>query len=269
MPADTRYKLADLLRVMARLRDPQRGCAWDLAQDFNSIVPSTLEEAYELAAAIEHGDHPHVAEELGDLLFQVVFYARLGEEQKLFDFPSIVSNLAEKLIRRHPHVFANGELEGVVVERLKMDAIAKSWEAIKRSERHARDQTSILADIPLALPAISRAQKLQERAASVGFDWPDYSGVLAKLEEEIAEYISARDESPQRQEEELGDILFTAVNLARHAGIDAEAALRHASTRFEQRFGYMERAARELDSELADHSAEELERLWRKAKYDA
>ncbi len=269
MPAESRYVLSDLLRVMARLRDPEHGCPWDLAQDFDTIVASTLEEAYELVAAIEHADFSHLQEELGDLLFQVIFYARLGEERALFDFHGIVDTLVTKLIRRHPHVFADGQLEGVVDARASVDAVKHSWEKIKREERVARRQASILADIPAALPALSRAQKLQKRAAGVGFDWPDMRGVLDKLEEEVAEFVAAGQEGQLRQEEELGDILFTCVNLARHAGVDAESALRRAASRFENRFNGMEQWAEESERSLADMDDVELESLWNRAKEQA
>jgi ATP diphosphatase len=266
VPAEASYTLSDLLRVMARLRDPEHGCAWDLAQDFDTIVPSTLEEAYELVSAIEHEDFPHLREELGDLLFQVIFYARLGEERSLFDFHSIVDTLAAKLIRRHPHVFADGELEGLVGAEVSVAGVAQNWEKIKREERLARRQESILADIPTALPALSRAQKLQKRAAGVGFDWPGMAGVLDKMQEEIAEFVASEQEGQARQEQELGDILFTCVNLARHTGVDAESALRRASTRFESRFNCMEELATQSGRSLDDMSDAELDSLWNQAK---
>lgn len=269
MPAEQDYDLRDLLRVMQRLRDPDTGCPWDLAQDFDTIVPSTLEEAYELVAAIEQKDFPHIAEELGDLLFQVIFYAQLGAERELFDFAEIVSILAGKLIRRHPHVFADGELEGVVRETSSVDAIKESWESIKREERLNRQETTLLADIPVALPSLPRAQKLQKRAAGVGFDWPDSAGVLRKLDEEIAEFVAATAQGPQRQEEEIGDILFTAVNLARHMGVDAESALRRANARFEQRFSCMEVKASELQLSIGELDAQVLDDLWEQAKRGA
>jgi ATP diphosphatase len=269
VPAEGSYVLSDLLRVMARLRDPEHGCPWDLAQDFDTIVPSTLEEAYELVAAIEHADFPHLQEELGDLLFQVIFYARLGEERTLFDFHGIVDTLVKKLIRRHPHVFADGKLEGVVESEASVDTVRQSWEKIKREERLARQQASILADIPTALPALSRAQKLQKRAAGVGFDWPDITGVLDKLDEEVGEFVSAGEEGLLRQEEELGDILFTCVNLARHTGVDAESALRRAASRFESRFNDMEQWADKSQRSLADMSEVELDSLWNRAKGQA
>lgn len=261
MPAET-YSLADLLRVMARLRDPEHGCPWDLQQDFASIVPSTLEEAYELAESIEHGDFDHVREELGDLMFQVVFYARLGEERGLFDFAQVVHTLVDKLVRRHPHVFAGGEIEGVVGADTSIAQVKQSWEAIKKEERARRAQTSVLDDIPVALPALSRAQKVQKRAANAGFDWPDSEGVMAKVAEELAELSEARDEGKARQEEELGDLMFTCVNLARHLGVDAEAALRRATGKFETRFNLMEQVLVQRGERVEDTPLETLDGIW-------
>src|SRR5690554_5209562 len=178
--AKVKYAMDDLLRVMQRLRDPQHGCPWDLQQDFRSIVPSTLEECYELAEAIERGDFVHLEEELGDLLFQVIFYAQLGREQELFDFDSVVDGLVQKLIRRHPHVFAGGEIEGIADRSAALEQVKESWETIKQEERDKRQEQGLLADIPLALPALPRAQKLQKRAARVNFDWPEAESVLLK-----------------------------------------------------------------------------------------
>ncbi len=260
------YSVADLLRVMQRLRDPEHGCPWDLAQDFHSIVPSTLEEAYELAAAIEAADFPHVEDELGDLLFQVVFYARLGQEREQFDFDSVVNNLVGKLLRRHPHVFAGGEIEGVVEDASTIPEVKQSWERIKQAERAGRRLDGALADVPLNLPALSRAQKLQKRAATVGFDWPELEGVLAKVREELQEVEEARQQGRERLEAEIGDLLFSCVNLARHAGMDAEAALRRASTRFEDRFSDMERQLRESGTSVSEADAAALDAAWESAK---
>ncbi len=262
------YTVADLLQVMQRLRDPECGCPWDLKQDFRSIVPSTLEECYELAAAIEHGDYPHVAEELGDVLFQVVFYARLGEEQDLFSFASIVDTLVDKLLRRHPHVFADGRIDGVVDQRVDVAQVKRSWEAIKQTERASRAQTGVLDDVPVALPALPRAQKLQKRAALVGFDWQDTGAVLAKVDEEVDELRAALDAGSDSEiAAEMGDVLFSCVNLARHLGLDAEAVLRQASTRFESRFRDMEATAAAAGRpDLAELTADELDQLWLAAK---
>lgn len=262
-----RYQLADLLRVMVRLRDPEHGCPWDIRQDFQSIVPSTLEECYELAQAIEQEDYPHVAEELGDVLFQVIFYARLGAERELFTFDTIVDTLVNKLVRRHPHVFAEGEIEGVVTQRSSVESVKASWEAIKREERKEKSQEGVLADVPVALPALPRAQKLQKRAAQVNFDWSDTNAVLSKLEEEIAELREAMAVG-QKEEiaEEMGDVLFSCVNLSRHLGLDAEASLRGASSKFERRFMAMEASAAAADTSLQALSAAELDALWEAAK---
>jgi len=261
------YSLADLLRVMARLRDPETGCPWDICQNFHSIVPSTLEECYELAEAIENGDFNEVADELGDVLFQVVFYAQLGSEQGLFNFDSVVTTLVTKLLRRHPHVFAGGEIEGIVHERSSVEEVKGTWEAIKRRERDARRQDGVLADIPYALPALPRAQKLQKRAAQVNFDWADAADVLLKLEEEVDELRQAMaQERPDQIREEMGDLLFTCVNLARHLGVDAEESLRRANRKFERRFGEMEAAASAQGAALSELSAERLDRLWRAVK---
>jgi ATP diphosphatase len=266
VPGSPRYSVVDLLRVMQRLRDPEHGCPWDLQQDFSTIVPSTLEEAYELVESIEHGDYPHVAEELGDLLFQVVFYAQMGQERGLFDFAHIVDTLVDKLVRRHPHVFADGRIEGVVEEDASVADVKESWEAIKREERAARRQTAVLDDIPLALPALSRAQKVQKRASTVGFDWSDPQGVFEKLSEELQELSAAREEGMARTEEELGDVMFTCVNLARHSGIDAEAALRRATARFEWRFRRVEERLLEQGRTIEEASPAELDRLWEEVK---
>ncbi|MFV0275934.1 MAG: nucleoside triphosphate pyrophosphohydrolase [Parahaliea sp.] len=261
------YTVEDLLRVMERLRDPAHGCPWDLRQDFRSIVPSTLEECYELAEAIEHADYPHVAEEVGDVLFQVIFYSQLGRERGLFSFSGVVHTLVDKLLRRHPHVFAGGEIEGVVDDRIAVVQVKDSWERIKQEERSAREQHGLLDDVPVALPALPRAQKLQKRAARVGFDWPDGSAVFAKLDEEAGELRAALAAGePAAVEEEIGDLLFTCVNLARHLGVDAETALRRASLKFEGRFRVMEAAVAERGQTLAELDSAGLEQLWERSK---
>lgn len=264
----TRYNIGDLLRVMQRLRDPEGGCPWDLQQDFRSLVPSTLEECYELASAIEHGDYPHVAEELGDVLFQVIFYAQLGAEQGLFSFSQIVDTLVEKLLRRHPHVFVDGDIEQRLDSRVSVVEVKYSWEAIKREERASRAQRGAMDDVPAALPALPRAQKLQKRAALVGFDWPDPQSVFAKLDEERAELeqaIAAGDAAAIA--DEMGDLLFTCVNLSRQLGLDAESTLRQASDKFEHRFRVMESAVAESGrGSLTALAGEELEALWVAAK---
>jgi ATP diphosphatase len=269
MPDKRRYTMTDLLRVMERLRDPDTGCPWDICQNFNTIVPSTLEECYELAEAIESGDGDDIADELGDVLFQVVFYAQLGREQALFDFDSVITTLVEKLLRRHPHVFAGGEIEGVVVDRSSVRDVKASWESIKQEERQSKRQEGALAGVPLALPALPRAQKLQKRAARVNFDWPGTPEVLVKLEEELGELRAAIDEGNiEAVREEMGDLLFTCVNLARHLDLDAEESLRRASRKFERRFERMETDAADAGERLSRMSEAQLDRLWRAAKAD-
>ena len=260
------YTLANLLRIVQRLRDPEHGCPWDLAQDFQSIVPSTLEECYELVAAIEAQDYPHLEDELGDVLFQVVFYAQLGRERGLFDFASVVHRLADKLLRRHPHVFADARIEGVPGDSGAAQ-VQERWEAIKAAERADRDQHGVLDDVPLALAALPRAQKLQRRAARVGFDWPDTRAVQRKLDEELLELREAlAADDPEAIAEEFGDLLFTLVNLGRHLQLDAETALRRASRKFEQRFRRMEAAARARGVGLDSLSDSALDELWEAAK---
>lgn len=261
------YTVENLLRIMQRLRDPNDGCPWDIAQSFQSIVPSTLEECYELAHAIESENYAHVAEELGDVLFQVVFYAQLGMEKNLFSFEQVVSVLSAKLLRRHPHVFADGEIEGRVSQTTDVEEVKRSWESIKRGERRQKSQHGILDDVPRALPALPRAQKVQKRAATVNFDWPDYEGSRAKIQEELLELDEAvRSQSIESIEDEMGDLLFSCVNASRHLGLDAEASLRRATTKFERRFQEMVRLAG-LDSLTLDElCSAELDSLWRRAK---
>jgi ATP diphosphatase len=264
---EVRYTTDDLLRVMQRLRDPKIGCPWDLEQDFKSIVPSTLEECYELVQAIEHEDYAHVAEELGDVLFQVIFYTQLGKEQNLFSFQTVVSKLVEKLIRRHPHVFDRGDIEGVTSHRTSVDEVRDSWESIKQRERNARNESGVLADIPLALPALSRAQKVQKRAAQVNFDWADAAAVVDKLQEELDEMRCAiAVQKAEEIREELGDVLFSCVNVARHFGLDAESCLRGATEKFEHRFRAIESFVEAEGGELSNLDQARYDQLWRQAK---
>jgi ATP diphosphatase len=264
---DLRYSLSDLLRVMQRLRDPETGCPWDVRQDFYSIIPSTLEECYELAQAIEDQDFDHIAEELGDVLFQVVFYTQLGSEKNLFSFDDVVQALVKKLIRRHPHVFARGEIEGVVFSRSSVEEIKRNWEDIKQLERDQKNQTGSLADVPLALPALPRAQKVQKRAAQVNFDWVNTQSVLDKVQEELDELREAMESGRAKDiKDEMGDIFFSFVNLARHLGLDAEETLRHSTSKFEQRFEKMEALVADDGGALAALSEKQLDQLWRQAK---
>lgn len=251
-----------LLDIMRALRDPATGCPWDLRQDFDSIVPFTIEETYELAAAIEANDPAQICDELGDVLFQVVFYAQIASERSLFDFADVASAISTKLLRRHPHVFGTQSGESVTEAEVK-----ERWEAIKEQERSLKNQNGILDDVPLALPSLSRAQKLQKRAAGVGFDWPDLVGVFGKVDEEIAELEEAVQQGDAGAiEDEVGDIFLAVVNLARHLRVDAEAAVRKANSRFESRFRLMELAAEADGSRLHDEEPTLLEQRWQNAK---
>ncbi len=266
------YELPDLLHLMARLRDPQHGCPWDLKQDFRSIVPYTLEEAYEVADAIERGDFEHLPGELGDLLFQVVYYSQLAREEGRFDFAQVVDAITRKLVRRHPHVFPDGDLYGALdTPRLDEAAIKERWEDIKAEERAekaaAPEQLSLLDDVPSTLPALSRAAKLQKRAAQVGFDWPEALPVLDKVREELDEVLEAMSENDGPAiVEELGDLLFAVVNLTRHLNTDPETALRAANAKFERRFRFIEQALRDAGRPIENCDLEELDALWGEAK---
>jgi len=258
--------LDELLGVMARLRDPEQGCPWDCQQDFRSIVPHTLEEAYEVADAIERGDRAAMRDELGDLLFQVVFYAQLGHEEGAFDFESIARGVTDKLIRRHPHVFGAHQETTAAGQRA-------TWEAIKAEERrNARggDQPdSALDDIPLALPALTRSRKLQSRAARVGFDWPDDAPVVAKIREELAEVEAAMAMTPADDAavaEEIGDLLLACVNLARRRGVDPEQALRAGNAKFERRFRGLEAILRDSGQRPEDVDFDTLESAYQRTK---
>ncbi len=268
------YKLDDLLHLMARLRDPQHGCPWDLRQDYASIVPHTLEEAYEVADAIARRDFPQLRDELGDLLFQVVYYSQLGREDGHFDFAQVVDGITRKLVRRHPHVFPDGDLHGPLdLPRLDEATIKRRWEEIKAEERAekaaAPEQLSLLDDVPAALPALSRAAKLQKRAANVGFDWADATPVVAKIQEELDEVREAMANGQAAQvAEEVGDLLFVMVNLARHLQVDAEDALRQANAKFEWRFRFIEEALKAQDRTPQEASLEEMDALWDAAKVE-
>lgn len=266
------YSLEDLLHLMSRLRDPQHGCPWDIRQTYASIVPHTLEEAYEVADAIERGDFDHLQGELGDLLFQVVYYSQLAREDNRFEFAGVVDSITRKLIRRHPHVFPDGDLYGPVdAPRLSEDQVKQRWEEIKAQERAekaaAPEQLSLLDDVPAALPALSRAAKLQKRAGQVGFDWPGPLPVLDKVREELDEVLQAMaDDDAPAIRDEVGDLLFSVVNLARHLKIDPETALREANGKFERRFRFIEQALRDTHRPMEDCTLEELDALWGEAK---
>ena len=256
--------IADLLALMAALRDPERGCPWDVAQSFASIAPYTIEEAYEVADAIERGSLDDLREELGDLLLQVVFHARMAEEQGAFGFGDVVEAITQKLIRRHPHVF--GEARD-----LSPDQVKTLWDEIKRSEKAGKPGANgaggVLDGVPVALPALTRADKLTRKAAKVGFDWDDADQVVGKIEEELGEAREAmRAGGRDAIEDEIGDLLFAAANLARHLGIDPEAALRRTNAKFERRFSAIECALAAEARSPAEASLEEMERLWQEAK---
>jgi nucleoside triphosphate diphosphatase len=247
--------LRQLLAVMRRLRDPASGCEWDLAQDSRSLARYALEEAYEVVAAIESGSDAALRDELGDLLFQVVFHAQLAAERGLYDFDAVAVAIASKLISRHPHVFGGGTGDH------------RNWESIKAGERTERGALGVLDDVPLALPALSRAAKLGKRAATVGFDWPDATGPRAKIMEELAEVEAAQQGVPgSTVEDEVGDLLLAVVSYARHLKVDPETALRRANSRFESRFRAMEALARERGQELGRLTPPELDVLWEAVK---
>jgi ATP diphosphatase len=261
-----------LIDIMAMLRDPVAGCPWDVQQTFASIVPFTIEEAYEVADAIERGATEDLREELGDLLLQVVFHARMAEEAGLFDFGGVVEAITAKLVRRHPHVFGDAGA-------LSSDEVKSSWGRIKAEEkrakraaetkdgRHAEAKSGALDGVPLALPALTRALKLQEKAGKVGFDWNDVRAVLDKIREEIIEVeAEIAKGSAQALSGEVGDLLFATTNLARHLRVDPEAALRSANAKFERRFAHIEMRLAEGGRTPDDASLDEMERLWAEAK---
>ena len=255
-PAAASSALQDLLDVMARLRDPATGCPWDREQSFDTIAPYTIEEAYEVADAIERGDMDQLEDELGDLLFQIVFYAQMSRERGGFEFVDIARRIADKMRDRHPHVFGDAEVG--------------SWEARKAAERAARadGRPGVLDGVALALPALMRAQKLQKRASLAGFDWRDLAPVVAKIREELGELEAeiANGAPSERLRDEAGDLLFACVNLARHLEVDAEVALREANAKFERRLRSVESSLAENGRTLAGTDPEELDRLWRQAK---
>lgn len=262
------YSLDDLLYLMARLRDPVDGCPWDRAQSFETIAPYTIEECYELADAIANKDREQIREELGDVLFQVTFYSQLGAEDKSFTFNDIVSSLVDKLVRRHPHVFPDNNLRARFGQQTAdLQNIANNWEEIKTQERNDKQLNGILDDIPQALPALTRAAKLQKRASKVGFDWASYREVAAKLHEELAELDAAKAEENQPNiEDELGDVLFSVVNMARHLKIDPEQAMTKANRKFEKRFRYIEQSLQMNGVTTEQASLDHMDSLWQEAK---
>ncbi len=254
--------LRRLIQIMACLRDPERGCPWDREQDFSSIAPFTIEEAYEVADAIERQDMPSLKEELGDLLLQVVYHARMAEEESCFAFDDVAEAIGDKMVRRHPHVFDGQEVADAAAQTL-------NWEELKAAERAARSSrrqqpASLLDDVPKALPALMRAEKLQKRAARVGFDWPEVAQVLDKIEEELGEVREALAEGDKAAlEDEIGDLIFAVANLARHCGLGPEEALRSTNRKFEKRFKAVEAA---FNHRLEGVSLDAMEAAWQAAK---
>ena len=253
--------LARLLEIMARLRDRESGCPWDLEQTFATIAPYTIEEAYEVADAIERNDLGELKDELGDLLFQVVFHARMAEEAGEFAFDDVARAICEKMLRRHPHVFGDQKVAGSAMQ-------TRRWEEIKREERGATEPSAgVLDDVPVGLPALTRAVKLGKRAATVGFDWPDTAGVRAKVDEELAE-LDAAAASGNRDEvaAEMGDLLFSIANWCRHLDLDPETCLRSTNERFTRRFRSIERDVKAGGGAWSSYDAAALDALWRRAK---
>ncbi len=252
-------ELQRLLEIMARLRNPDGGCPWDLAQNFRTIAPYTIEEAYEVSEAAEANDIPALKDELGDLLLQVVFHSQMAEEAGLFNFGDVARSINDKMIRRHPHVFATAEVDSAA-------ATIDAWEAQKATERAAKGASSALDGVGAAMPALTRAVKLQRRAARVGFDWPDAEPVFDKIDEEIAEVREAMTEGAERIEDEIGDLLFAVVNLARKLDIDPEQALRGGSRKFERRFRQVETQLAAKGKAPGSATLDEMESEWTNAK---
>ncbi|WP_375552318.1 nucleoside triphosphate pyrophosphohydrolase [Rhodophyticola porphyridii] len=250
-----------LLAIMRRLRDPDTGCPWDIEQTFSTIAPYTIEEAYEVADAIEREAWDELKGELGDLLLQVVYHAEIGAERGLFDFPSIADAISDKMVARHPHVFGDENREKSAADQ------TRDWETIKAAERAERARGGVLDDVALNLPALMRAEKLQKRAARVGFDWPGVDDVLAKITEEARELAEARTHlSAEKVVEEMGDLLFVMANLARHLQVDPEEALRSANRKFTRRFAYIEAQLAGSDRRPEDSDLAEMDALWDRAK---
>ena len=250
-----------LLEIMRRLRDPQTGCPWDIEQDFATIAPYTIEEAYEVADAIERAAWDELKGELGDLLFQSVFHAQMAEEKGLFSFQDVADTMSDKMVARHPHVFGDQSRDKSAEQQ------TQDWETIKAAEREARARGGVLDDVALNLPALMRAEKLQKRAARVGFDWPDIGQVVDKIAEEARELAEARESLPQDKiAEEMGDLLFVMANLARHLKVDAETALRDANAKFVRRFHFIEAELEKRGKTPDESDLEEMDALWTRAK---
>ena len=278
--SDTRYSISDLTYLMARLRDPDTGCPWDKEQTFASIVPHTLEEAYEVADTIERQDWNHLKEELGDLLFQVIYYSQMADEQGWFNLDDVADELVSKMVRRHPHVFADGQLypqdsETQTAADVDQAQVKQRWDEIKAEEKAQKAATeagsagpvSVLADIPVGLPALTRAAKIQKKASKVGFDWPDIQGVLAKIREELAEVEEAlAEQNLAEAQKEFGDLLFAATNLSRYLKKDPESALRGTNRKFEYRFAYIEQQLAERDLSFEQVDLAQMDAWWDEAK---
>ena len=264
-----------LQEVLIMLRDKKYGCPWDVEQTLTSLIPHTIEEVYEVVDAIEKNDSEEMVDELGDLLFQVAFYAQIASEEKLFTFEDVANAIVKKLLRRHPHVFPTGEIASFGKQsNISSSQVSINWDLIKLSEKELKsgkhDNNSLrgtLDVLPRSLPALQRSVKLQKQAAKVGFDWPEISGVILKLKEEIAELEQAVNEQNKTKiEAELGDVIFTAINMSRHAEIDAEKALRAANARFEKRFSWVERELEKEEKLIKGETLQRLNQLWDKAK---
>ena len=260
--SDTVEQLQKIISIMAKLRDPDNGCPWDVQQDFASIAPYTIEEAYEVADAIESGDRAALCDELGDLLLQVVFHAQIAEEEGCFTLADVARSISDKMINRHPHVFGDKKTPDFKQQR-------QLWENIKKAERATKGQNNVLANIPIGMPPMQRAVKLQKRAASVGFDWPEIEQIIDKMHEEAAELTAELETTPQNKKrltDEVGDLLFVAVNLARKAGVDPETALIGCNKKFEERFNYIEQNINLNNKSFAETTLDEMEKLWQEAK---
>ena len=256
-----------LIDIMRALRDPKSGCPWDLEQDFQSLIPYTLEESYEVADAIERNDFDDIKSELGDLLFQIVFYSQLAKEQEAFEFKDVAQAISDKLIRRHPHVFADAIVKDAAEQ-------TKEWEKIKQKEREEKAEgnsshLSILDDVSRTLPSLMRSEKLQKRAAKEGFDWPSINDVMVKVREEVSEVqqeLDAKTQDKEKIEDEIGDLFFSCINLSRHAGLDAEQCVRKANLKFERRFRELEKTANNKGMQVNEINTDDLEKLWQEVK---
>lgn len=259
--------MQQLIEIMRALRDPDKGCPWDREQDFQSLIPYTLEEAYEVADAIERNNLDDIKTELGDLLFQIVFYSQLASELEAFDFNNVAQTISDKLKRRHPHVFADAKVKDAAEQ-------TNEWEKLKQQERKEKAEKNVanlshLDDVSRTLPSLMRAEKLQKRAAIEGFDWPDIKGVIDKVAEELTEVQQELNDEIQKQssiEDEIGDLFFSCVNLSRHAGVDAEVSLRKANQKFERRFRALEKSVKARGFQVNEMNTDELEKIWQEVK---